>query len=576
MPLAGVIIPGLAPGAPAIRADSAAEPAPGGAAEAFAALLGEAMGSGAQPAKDAGAAQAIAASFKQGSSGMRAAAPAGDMPVVIDPESGAARELETGQRLEASPTLPVTSASNRPAQSDIAAGEVAQVDPARALTMREPREPLQRPAIGGAAEGADGRADGEAQAPVLTPRMDTTLDAPRPAGADGPVAAGDAAGVRSLPPAQVDPETASPAPSDAAPETDSLQDGESEPGGAAEARAETVRTSGIAGAPGAATDAVTVAPAITSADAGLQADAADAAALDASPDADGQSVSAPVADPKSATEAPPPALALPAEVKSNAAPVRREAEGRRSAGPGQAGDEAGAPAKAGAKAQDPAPAQPASALPKAGAPEPALPRSPDAFQALLQAQTRPSAEPGPLRSVEGAPDPAGDAGLRSAPDRAAEAPRPASLTQPGAAPRFAPHTVQTLAAQIMRRQAEGVRVFDIRMDPPELGRVGVRLELGQDQRVKAMLTAERPDTLQELQRTARDLERALAEAGLDLAQNGLSFSLGGERGDHDGRGFGAPRSARSVVEIDAPRPGAPVAALYGFALARAAGLDIRA
>ncbi|MBI1264008.1 MAG: hypothetical protein GC187_04655 [Alphaproteobacteria bacterium] len=616
MPLAGVIIPGLAPGAPAIRADSAAAPAPGGAAEAFEALLGEAMGSGAQPAKDAGAAQAIAASFKQGSSGMRAAAPAGDMPVVIDPESGAARELETGQRLEASPTLPVTSASNRPAQSDIAAGEVAQVDPARALPMREPREPLQRPAIGGAAEDADGRADGEAQAPVLTARKDMTLDAPRPAGAEGPVAAGDAAGVRSLLSARVDPEAASPAPSDAAPKTDSLQDGESEPGsaaearaetvptsgiagapgaasdaapktdslqdgesepgGAAEARAETVRTSGTAGAPGAATDAVTVAPAITSADAGLQADAADAAALDASPDADGQSVSAPVADPKSATEAPPPALALPAEVKSNAAPVRREAEGRRSAGPGQAGDEAGAPAKAGAKAQDPAPAQPASALPKAGAPEPALPRSPDAFQALLQAQTRPSAEPGPLRSVEGAPDPAGDAGLRSAPDRAAEAPRPASLTQPGAAPRFAPHTVQTLAAQIMRRQAEGVRVFDIRMDPPELGRVGVRLELGQDQRVKAMLTAERPDTLQELQRTARDLERALAEAGLDLAQNGLSFSLGGERGDHDGRGFGEPRGVRSAVEIDAPRPGAPVTALYGFALARAAGLDIRA
>jgi flagellar hook-length control protein FliK len=166
--------------------------------------------------------------------------------------------------------------------------------------------------------------------------------------------------------------------------------------------------------------------------------------------------------------------------------------------------------------------------------------------------------------------------MRSAPDRAAETPRPASLTQPGAAPRFAPHTVQTLAAQIMRQQAEGVRVFDIRMDPPELGRVGVRLELGKDHTVKAMLSAERPDTLHELQRTARDLERALAEAGLNLAENGLSFSLGGERGDRDGRGFAEPHGARSVVEIDVPRAGPPVTALYGFALARAAGLDIQA
>ncbi|MBR9824675.1 MAG: hypothetical protein GYB36_02585 [Alphaproteobacteria bacterium] len=91
--------------------------------------------------------------------------------------------------------------------------------------------------------------------------------------------------------------------------------------------------------------------------------------------------------------------------------------------------------------------------------------------------------------------------------------------------RFTPHSAQNLAGQIAKRFNNGNRVFEIRLDPAELGRVDVRLEMSGDNRVQAYLSVERADTLAELQRAARDLERALNDAGLELDENGLSFEL---------------------------------------------------
>jgi flagellar hook-length control protein FliK len=297
------------------------------------------------------------------------------------------------------------------------------------------------------------------------------------------------------------------------------------------------------------------------------------------PDTDPELEAATGADVKAAAGTPEPAQAPVPEAPANAASVRREGDTRRtakSADDGKPGDAPAKPTQSGAKAPPPSAPQAAAPANPGGADMPAPPRSADAFQALLQAQTRPGGETAVPRAPDLPLDTSGDAALRSSPDRAAELLRSSAPVNTGAPPRFAPQTVQTLAAQIVRRQGEGGRVFDIRLDPPELGRVGVRLEMGRDQMVKAMLSAERPDTLQELQRTARDLERALAEAGLTLAENGLSFSLSDQHGGRDGSEQDAPRAARSVIEVDVARPGAPVSALYGFALARDAGLDIQA
>jgi hypothetical protein len=149
--------------------------------------------------------------------------------------------------------------------------------------------------------------------------------------------------------------------------------------------------------------------------------------------------------------------------------------------------------------------------------------------------------------------------------------------RPGAASgRLQPHSVANLAAQITRRFVSGARTFEIRMDPPELGRVDVKLELGADQRVQAMLSAERPETLNELQRAARELERALAEAGLDLAEDGLSFELS-EGGDQEGGENGGEDTidvyADAGLGFSDEEAGAPVMA-HGFQLARRSGVNL--
>ena len=68
------------------------------------------------------------------------------------------------------------------------------------------------------------------------------------------------------------------------------------------------------------------------------------------------------------------------------------------------------------------------------------------------------------------------------------------------------------------------------LDPPELGRVEVRLDVSRDHRVTAVISADSPQALTELSRHARELEQMLNDAGLQLSDSGLSFDLrqGGE------------------------------------------------
>jgi len=63
------------------------------------------------------------------------------------------------------------------------------------------------------------------------------------------------------------------------------------------------------------------------------------------------------------------------------------------------------------------------------------------------------------------------------------------------------------------------------MDPPELGRIDVKLEFGRDGRMTANLSVERAETLDLLLRDARALERALAGSGLNTDKDSLNFSL---------------------------------------------------
>jgi flagellar hook-length control protein FliK len=132
-----------------------------------------------------------------------------------------------------------------------------------------------------------------------------------------------------------------------------------------------------------------------------------------------------------------------------------------------------------------------------------------------------------------------------------------------------------LAVQIAAKSQGGARQFDIRLDPPELGRVDVRLSIDAAGKTSAHLSADQPQTLDLLQKDASSLTRALRDAGLDVSQDGLNFSLrqqshdGG--GNNNGNGQGASR-AFSLTASAAIDPTATSASWRGVADGR---LDIR-
>jgi hypothetical protein len=118
----------------------------------------------------------------------------------------------------------------------------------------------------------------------------------------------------------------------------------------------------------------------------------------------------------------------------------------------------------------------------------------------------------------------------------------AAQPRPDQAARIPAHHLPVFAASVMKRFDSGLRTMQLRLDPPELGKVEVRLAVMPDRAVEAVVSTDRPETLAELQRAARDLAAALVDAGLDLAEGALSFELDMGAGDP---GAGSQGSSRS-------------------------------
>ena len=89
----------------------------------------------------------------------------------------------------------------------------------------------------------------------------------------------------------------------------------------------------------------------------------------------------------------------------------------------------------------------------------------------------------------------------------------------------ASHVATQVASGIVRHLQNGQTRFQMRLDPPELGRIDVDLKVAHDGRVHAHLIVDRPETLDLFMRDQRGLERALQNAGLDTNADNLSFSL---------------------------------------------------
>jgi flagellar hook-length control protein FliK len=130
-----------------------------------------------------------------------------------------------------------------------------------------------------------------------------------------------------------------------------------------------------------------------------------------------------------------------------------------------------------------------------------------------------------------------------------------------------------LAVEITAQAHAGRNHFEIRLDPPDLGRINVKLDVDSNGNVTTHLVVDRADTLDLLKRDASSLERALQQAGLKTSDNALDFSLRQHSfAEHD---TPAQTGTHMIVPDDDPAPLEALRQGYGRLLGLGGGLDIR-
>ncbi|MGB3810661.1 MAG: flagellar hook-length control protein FliK [Parvibaculum sp.] len=133
----------------------------------------------------------------------------------------------------------------------------------------------------------------------------------------------------------------------------------------------------------------------------------------------------------------------------------------------------------------------------------------------------------------------------------------------------------TIALQVARNLQKGVNRFDIRLDPAEMGRIDVRMEVKKDGNVAAHLIVDRPETLDLLQRDARALQQALNDAGLQANGDSLEFSLRDQNAGGNAQGFGSDTAGTSSTGDTAAAEETIKTSVYNINLSATGGVDIR-
>ena len=131
--------------------------------------------------------------------------------------------------------------------------------------------------------------------------------------------------------------------------------------------------------------------------------------------------------------------------------------------------------------------------------------------------------------------------------------------------------LDALAVHIARKFESGESRFEIRLDPAGLGKLDISMTVDHDGRVQAVLRAERPETLDLLQRDARVLENQLRQTGLNVDSNSLNFSLGQGNGGRQAFAEGHQPFARALdfaPELEATKTASAIVTLRD-------GVDIR-
>ncbi len=120
------------------------------------------------------------------------------------------------------------------------------------------------------------------------------------------------------------------------------------------------------------------------------------------------------------------------------------------------------------------------------------------------------------------PAPAAAATASVTPAATTAAPRAASAAYQSAQPTI---NMGQVAVEIAHQALQGASRFTIRLDPPDLGRVDVKMHVDATGNLSARLTVERSETLDMFQRDRGSLEKALTQAGVDGSKTNLEFSL---------------------------------------------------
>jgi flagellar hook-length control protein FliK len=138
--------------------------------------------------------------------------------------------------------------------------------------------------------------------------------------------------------------------------------------------------------------------------------------------------------------------------------------------------------------------------------------------------------------------------------------------------------VSGLAIEIAASVRGGNTHFEVRLDPAELGRIDVRIDVDRSGQVTSHLTVEKPETLTMLQQDAPQLQQALNDAGLKTGSGGLQFSLRDQSSSNQNNGnnnqTGTP-SQRLIVGNEETAPPLVAGRPYGRMPGSSGGVDIR-
>lgn len=109
---------------------------------------------------------------------------------------------------------------------------------------------------------------------------------------------------------------------------------------------------------------------------------------------------------------------------------------------------------------------------------------------------------------------------------------------------------EQVALRIHKAVGGGQARISIKLHPAELGRIEVKLAWSDDGLMRAMISADKGETLELLQRDSRALERTLQDAGIKTDQGSLSFEARGQGGRGEASDDPEPQTADNNAAED--------------------------